>query len=354
VYQIKLLCGVFRQFMTREQTSDVELFIEEFVDRFMNQQIPSSICLVEFLSFVLEVFQSENLESVKHNIVNNTKKLVHFALQTQSLVTLRSFLEVLLEIMKYDSSDTALPVYLEVVDHCVKILYEHEEKNLSPDVIQRLLFSVVAKIVVAALKEYTNYDHYVWTNISRVLGTCWKLLGEDTLVAFIELFQEQDDLLIDIMNDLLTIYNLVENPKCFDNLLRIVPDLSIEILKSLANQIHPHRVFREFLKCISSDHTVLLDFLISDDTNFLTFLLQYVHFSIQQSGSKRDIWYHSESEETLLLEDILPTLIRLRMTMERIQEKKLLVYDVKPLLRRLEELEQLWESNQDEEVNKHS
>ncbi len=39
--------------------------------------------------------------------------------------------------------------------------------------------------------------------------------------------------------------------------------------------LHPHAMFAGLLATISYDHTVLLDFLISNETNFLCYLLRY-------------------------------------------------------------------------------
>lgn len=61
-----------------------------------------------------------------------------------------------------------------------------------------------------------------------------------------------------------------------------------------------------FLDSIDQDHLVLLDFLISDDTQFLNYLVQYLRFA-------------AEAQEGAILEGIVPTLIRLRLTIEKLQ-----------------------------------
>jgi len=127
-----------------------------------------------------------------------------------------------------------------------------------------------------------------------------------------------------------------------ESLLQIVPGLSLDIVHSIVNEIHPHCVFGAFLQSISCDHLVLLDFLMSDDdAKFLSYLMHYLHFATDQFDNKENCLQQVPLD---LLEQIVPTLIHLRLTITRLQEKKLFVYPAKPLVKRLKQLEDLWES----------
>ena len=59
---------------------------------------------------------------------------------------------------------------------------------------------------------------------------------------------------------------------------RIVP--SSEISASISRQLNPHWLFTAFMESSDFDQALLLDLLISSETRFLEYLLQYLHFVI--------------------------------------------------------------------------
>ena len=55
---------------------------------------------------------------------------------------------------------------------------------------------------------------------------------------------------------------------------------SSEISVSISRQLNPHWLFTAFMESIDFDQSLLLDLLISSETRFLEYLLQYLHFVI--------------------------------------------------------------------------
>ena len=100
------------------------------------------------------------------------------------------------------------------------------------------------------------------------------------VASFVELFGAQDDMLMEAMDSLVQIHTsssryVVEEIKL---IRRPVLDLPVEVLTAvevIVHELNPCSVFAEFLKMIGYDPLVLVDFLLSDDTNFLAFFLRY-------------------------------------------------------------------------------
>jgi hypothetical protein len=109
----------------------------------------------------------------------------------------------------------------------------------------------------------------------------------------------------------------------------------------------PALVFTAFLQHVGFEHSLILDFLISDETSasFLAYFVRFLklfrgefaHFASLTTGSELGI------DDQPLLEETFGCIIRLNLTLERLQEKGLLPYDASPLLRHLDALEELYE-----------
>eukprot|EP01118_Nematostelium_gracile_P000601 TRINITY_DN1065_c0_g1_i2.p1 TRINITY_DN1065_c0_g1~~TRINITY_DN1065_c0_g1_i2.p1 ORF type:complete len:281 (-),score=53.10 TRINITY_DN1065_c0_g1_i2:10-774(-) len=239
--------------------------------------------------------------------------------------------------------------YLRVIDHSFTILYQHEEKHLSPQVIRRSILSLISKVIIDSLRfhlgQYPRKQDDIWSHLSRMLNQHMQYISNDGLAIFFGIFQEQDDLLIAIMNDLLIMFNLLNQPSCIEQLHKNVPELPQEVIVELIRELYPHKVFSGFLKCIESDHLVMMDFLLSDDTEFLSFLLRYVKFCIQsmQSDSLMIGWYRDAKLKEWLEEDI-PPLVKLRIRLEKSRDKKLIGFNIDPLLNKINEMEHFWEN----------
>jgi hypothetical protein len=57
-----------------------------------------------------------------------------------------------------------------------------------------------------------------------------------------------------------------------------LPRELVEAISGLLSTLNPHVMFHELLTVVDFDHNVLLDFLVSNETDFLLYLLQYVRY----------------------------------------------------------------------------
>lgn len=55
-----------------------------------------------------------------------------------------------------------------------------------------------------------------------------------------------------------------------------LPRELVDEITHLLSAFNPHVMFHAFLTLVDFDHNVLLDFLVSNETDFLLYLLQYV------------------------------------------------------------------------------
>jgi hypothetical protein len=187
---------------------------------------------------------------------------------------------------------------------------------------------------------------------------------------------------------------------------RFLPYVNRKEFGAFLEDLNPHLVFQEFLENFGYDHTLLLDFLISCETEFLSFIWKYVNFLVdgwsefvlaleaeeeegeeedeygrdereQRGGSKepmgrkrrRDERYgdkeglegrmkdegaheDGEGEEEGMrpkglqkekADQSLSCLIRLKYAIENLQEKSLFPYNISPLLKLLAVVEALYE-----------
>ncbi|XP_033121807.1 uncharacterized protein LOC117120831 isoform X2 [Anneissia japonica] len=95
------------------------------------------------------------------------------------------------------------------------------------------------------------------------------------------LYTDQDSSLIGMMFALLRVYNYCtsgnRNPQ-----------------ELFVNKLDPHEIFHRFLRTVAYDHSVLLDLLISNETEFLAYFVQYLHSLIDTWSAFMD--YHSSIE----------------------------------------------------------
>jgi len=85
----------------------------------------------------------------------------------------------------------------------------------------------------------------------------------------VTLFVDQDDDLVEVLLLLLLLHQ---------EILRSVP--CGEISSNILLQLDPHLLFVAFVQSIKFDHSVLLDLLISSETRFLEYILQYLHLVV--------------------------------------------------------------------------
>lgn len=148
----------------------------------------------------------------------------------------------------------------------------------------------------------------------------------------IHLFSEQDDYLIESMVCTLDItVGIVYRNSMY-------PDL-IPMLNPIAS-------FIEFLKVVSHDSDVLLDYLVSNETCFLLYLLRFLKYVRRNWPKFLETCQQSDSGGTRGLDDTMRVLVRLRLQISRLVSKSLFPYNISPVLRLLEVCESLYEGNE--------
>ncbi|KAM3968753.1 LOW QUALITY PROTEIN: protein lines homolog [Aphomia sociella] len=147
----------------------------------------------------------------------------------------------------------------------------------------------------------------------------------------IHLFSEQDDYLIESMVCTLdiTVGIVYRNS--------VYPDL-IPMLNPVAS-------FIEFLKVVSHDSDVLLDYLVSNETCFLLYLLRFLKH-VRRNWPKFLETCQQEDWGARGLENTMRVLIRLRLQISRLVSKSLFPYNISPVLRLLDVCESLYEGNE--------
>jgi len=198
-------------------------------------------------------------------------------------------------------------------------------------------FEIVSNVLLWAASDDQNHQ-IVEIIISHIDGffksqisAYWFRQSWCTSDAVLNLFAEQDNQLISILMRVQQLW------QCRNY-------LSAKGLQ-LPEPWHPHRMFICFLKHIGFDHLVLIDFLISNETNFVEYLLQYLRFVIQ--GQKHadcdDAGFKQhcpavDPEGKIQLQSCLSDLAS---TIERMTHKGLFPYNAAPLVSRLRQFLEL-------------
>ncbi|PIK46372.1 hypothetical protein BSL78_16767 [Apostichopus japonicus] len=300
-----------------------------------------------------------------------------------------------------------------------------------------ILLRKVTKLIFMSVQLMTEHDqgekilHLQWSASSLGhLKTSIESLKLDSLSEFrsdwiIQLFADEDEMMVSVLFIALKTYNQIIKTFSF-------PDIAtVPAWCELKHLLCPHLLFWNYLKLLDFDHSVLLDFLISSETNFLQYLTAYLHLMkcewdkccdvfMISSNSMHEITEHvsevdyeepevppkrikkianppsnsdvtscnySEGDVTLNpavnepadsinsfgchkepnsrkdietrndgiktdcekveinsgLDQVLSVLIRLRMSLERLQKRNMFPYSISPLIRSLLELEALYE-----------
>lgn len=163
--------------------------------------------------------------------------------------------------------------------------------------------------------------------VLRLLDNCVKTLlpfHPETVLAhwIVQLYSDQDDALIESMVCCLD----VTTGLCYND--TVVSDLS--------RMLNPTVSFVQFLHAVSFDFDVLLDFLVSNETCFLLYLLRFLKY-ISRNWEEFFLTCAREIDETMSV------LIRLRIAIERLVSKDLFPYNINPVLRLLSKCEQLYD-----------
>ncbi|XP_057656035.1 protein lines [Diorhabda carinulata] len=148
----------------------------------------------------------------------------------------------------------------------------------------------------------------------------------------VHLFSDQDDYMIEAMVCTLDITIGISYRNA------VYPDL--------LNMLNPIHSFIEFLKVVSHDSDILLDYLVSNETCFLLYLLRFLKFTKRNWSRFISSCGEGSTSRSNELDDTMSVLIRLKMQITRLVSKDLFPYNITPILRLLETCENLYEGNE--------
>lgn len=227
----------------------------------------------------------------------NTDKTL---LQKMVLLVLKS-VAVTIKETRSDSSDSS-------------VSSDDNDFNQDMQLIERSIRDVLKKVDVF-IKN--SMDFHPETPFSKVL---------------VHLFSDQDDYMIEAMVCTLDITVGISYHNA------VYPDLL-----TMLNPVHS---FIEFLKIVSHDSGVLLDYLVSNETCFLLYLLRFLKYIRKNWQKFVHSCYENSATRTNDLDNTMTVLIRLKMQISRLVDKQLFPYNISPVLRLLRSCESLYEGNE--------
>ncbi|XKL63491.1 hypothetical protein PGB90_005855 [Kerria lacca] len=127
----------------------------------------------------------------------------------------------------------------------------------------------------------------------------------------VQLFTDQDDYLVESMICCLDVARVL----CYRN--NYLPDLR--------KDLNPSETFLQFLHTVSFDWDVLLDFLVSNETCFLLYILNFLKYV-------RDHWDEFLDTCDRKIDRVMISLAKLRESVEKLVSKDLFPYNINPIL----------------------
>ncbi|CAG9572654.1 unnamed protein product [Danaus chrysippus] len=238
--------------------------------------------------------EDDNEDSTQRNEVDKTM------LQRMSLLVLKS-VAVTVKEMRCDSSDSSI---------------DSSDYNAIQDmqIVERSIRDVLKKLDVFIRNRLEFHPETPFTKM------------------LIHLFSEQDDYLIESMVCTLDItVGIVYRNSMYPDLIPM---------------LNPIMSFIEFLRVVAHDSDVLLDYLVSNETCFLLYLLRFLKYVRRNWPKFLDTCQQMDPGTTRGLDDTMRVLIRLRLQISRLVSKSLFPYNISPVLRLLEVCESLYEGNE--------
>lgn len=251
-------------------------------------EISSSIQLVD------QSYGDDDNDDLQRSEVDKT------LLQRMSLLVLKS-VAVTVKEMRCDSSDSSI---------------DSSDYNAIQDmqIVERSIRDVLKKLDVFIRNSLEFHPETPFTKM------------------LIHLFSEQDDYLIESMVCTLDItVGIVYRNSMYPDLIPM---------------LNPISSFIEFLKVVSHDCGVLLDYLVSNETCFLLYLLRFLKYVRRNWPKFLETCNQTDSGSNRGLDDTMRVLIRLRFQISRLVSKSLFPYNISPVLRLLEVCESLYEGNE--------
>lgn len=152
----------------------------------------------------------------------------------------------------------------------------------------------------------------------------------------IHLLNDQDDYLIEAMVCALDVTHVFS----FRN----------NSFPQLVAMLNPVYTFLEFLNTISNDYQIVLEFLVSNETCFLLYLLRFLRFirsnwsMFINSCQTFDTSTNTDNANNTL-DRAMGVLINLRFQINRLVSRNLFPYDISPIVRLIENCESLYEND---------
>ena len=160
-----------------------------------------------------------------------------------------------------------------------------------------------------------------------------ELLVQETLCdTVLELFSEQDNLLVEALDTLLCIYAQCKKYSSFGETPVSLPSSALRALYTLS----PYKLFAGFARSVSYDHTVLLDLLTSAETEFLHYFVQLLRLICED-------WNVFTEHLQEQLEPVMGTLDALRAEITQMMRNNSFPYNATALVKRIEAVMRLHE-----------
>eukprot|EP00644_Phytophthora_capsici_P013717 jgi/Phyca11/117536/e_gw1.33.332.1 len=146
---------------------------------------------------------------------------------------------------------------------------------------------------------------------------------------------EQDDIMIEVLTGITRSIALLESA---NGIHSVFSQQFLSLSAYMATEYDPDLLFANLVATLGQDHLVVLDLLVSNETQMLEYLMRYTRrLSANWNTSK------SKLETGDQLDSVMSVLIRLRLEIDRLVAADLFPYSVGPLTRRLLAIEHLYE-----------
>ncbi|CAI5736950.1 unnamed protein product [Peronospora farinosa] len=204
------------------------------------------------------------------------------------------------------------------------------------------------------LQQWLLYSSRMGTAYLKALLTQRQSAGKDTLQMptlpgkpycsakqllsrqqLFTILAEQDDVMIEVLNGLMQMTILANHPSGSLSLLtQWCPSLTAYVTA----EFDPDLLFADLVEILGRDHLVLLDLLVSNETQMLEYLVRYLrHLNTHWDASKQKLQACGRQES------VMSVLIRLRLEIDRLVTADLFPYNAGPLVKRMKAIEQLYE-----------
>ncbi|KAG3116739.1 hypothetical protein PI125_g4416 [Phytophthora idaei] len=202
-----------------------------------------------------------------------------------------------------------------------------------------LYLSQMGVAFIEASLTQTKRANWITLQAPCLTAASWieqKLPSHQQLFAVLA---EQDDVMIEVLNGITRMAVLV------DSAGSILAQGYSSFIAHMTTEYDPDLLFADLVDTLGRDHLVLLDLLISNETQMLEYFMRYLRrLSTRWGISKRKL----QTDERL--EGVMSVLIRTRLEIDRLAAAELFPYGAGPLTRRLLAIEQLYEDSGDDDA----